>query len=419
MPLPSAGLPRRYGRRRLAGARIATLALGLALLAGPVAARTASIVIDAGSGAVLAASEPTQRWYPASLTKLMTLYLVFQAIEGKRLQLADRLTVSAHAAAQPATGLGLAAGEKISIKDAILAVITQSANDAAVALAEAAAGSETAFVAAMNSQAGKLGMAQTRFANASGLPDPGEATSARDMAMLARALQHDFPQHYHFFAARQVEFHRTSLPTINAILGAYRGADGLKTGFTCDSGYNLVASAMRDERRLIAVVLGAPNRANRTAAMVQLLDRGFATPASATLAATLLPPSGDPPPPHQLGPGECEVGTGPVARGILPGRGAPPSVLTSLPGWGLVLGAYPGQQRARAVVARAKATLGSSTRSGTPLAIARKGTRLYSALLVGLNERQAGAACLLLRSRGAFCLKLTPAALNNPDAVWR
>jgi D-alanyl-D-alanine carboxypeptidase len=400
------------------------LAAGIALLllllpAPPATARTASIVIDAGSGAVLAASEPTQRWYPASLAKLMTLYLVFQAIETKRLDLGDRLTVSAHAAAQPATGLGLETGEKITVEDAILAVITQSANDAAVVLAEAAAGGEVNFVAAMNREAARLGLAQTRFANASGLPDPEEHTSARDMALLALALQHDFPQHYHFFAARQIEYRRTSLPTINPILGAYKGADGLKTGFTCDSGYNLVASAARDGRRVIAVLLGATDRASRTGAMIQLLDRGFATPASPSspLAAALAPPAGDPAAPRQLGPGACEVGSGPVARVVLPGHGV--ASLGSLPGWGLVLGAYPGEARARQVVARAKATLGSSTVAGIPVAVARRGTLLYTALMVGLNERQAGAACLLLRSRGAFCLKLTPAALNNPDAVWR
>ena len=392
---------------------IIALLLGLGA-PGPAAARTTSIVIDAETGAVLAASEPTQRWYPASLTKLMTLYLTFQAIEGKRLQLGDPLTVSTHAAAQPATGLGL---EKITVENAILAVITQSANDAAVVLAEAASGSEASFVTLMNREAGRLGLAQTRFANASGLPDPGEATSARDMALLARALLHDFPQHYHFFAARGIEYRRTSLPTINPILGAYPGADGLKTGFTCDSGYNLTASAVHDGRRLIAVLLGASDRASRTAAMVRLLDRGFAAPAppSSALASALPPADGDPPAPHQLGPGACEVGSGPVARVTLPGRGA----VTTLPGWGLVLGAYPGEPRARQMVARAKATLGSSTRSGIALAVPRRGTSLYSALLVGLNERQAGAACLLLRSRGAFCLKLTPGALNNPDAVWR
>jgi D-alanyl-D-alanine carboxypeptidase len=383
--------------------------LVLAALSGPAAARTASVVVDAASGAVLAASEPTQRWYPASLTKLMTLYLVFAAIEARRLQLADRLTVSAHAAAQPPTGLGLEAGERISVQNAILAVITQSANDAAVALAEATAGSEAAFVDKMNREAQRLALAQTRFANASGLPDPQEASSARDIALLSLALLRDFPQHYHFFAARQIEYRRTSLPTINGILGTYRGADGLKTGFTCDSGYNLVASAVRDGRRLVGVLLGASDRASRSAAMAQLLDRGFATPtpASAPRLAALPPPPGDPPPPRQLGPDACEAGT------------TAPAVRAALPGWGLVLGAYPGETRARQVVGRAKATLGSSTQSGIALAIPRKGTRLYSALLVGLTERQAGAACLLLRSRGAFCLKLTPAALNNPDAVWR
>jgi D-alanyl-D-alanine carboxypeptidase len=401
---------------RLGGGLVLALLVGLGVPAA-AATRTASIVIDADSGAVLASSAPTQRWYPASLTKLMTLYLTFQAIEGKRLQLGDPLTVSTHAAAQPATALGLEAGEKISVENAILAVITQSANDAAVVLAEAASGSEDSFVGAMNREAGRLGLAQTHFTNASGLPDPGEATSARDMALLARALIHDFPQHYHFFAARGIEYRRTSLPTINPILGAYRGADGLKTGFTCDSGYNLTASAVHDGRRVIAVLLGANDRASRTAAMVRLLDQGFAAPASppGAVASALPPADGDPPAPHQLGPGACEVGSGPVARVTLPGRGS----VTSLPGWGLVLGAYPGEPRARQVVARAKATLGSSTRSGIALAIPRRGTTLYSALLVGLNERQAGAACLLLRSRGAFCLKLTPGALNNPDAVWR
>jgi len=145
------------------------LLLALCTPAGAAAPPTASIVIDAETGAVLAASEPTHRWFPASLTKLMTLYLIFQAIEGKRLQLGDPLTVSTHAAAQPATGLGLEAGEKISVENAILAVITQSANDAAVVLAEAASGSEASFVAAMNRESQRLGLAQTHFANASGL----------------------------------------------------------------------------------------------------------------------------------------------------------------------------------------------------------------------------------------------------------
>jgi D-alanyl-D-alanine carboxypeptidase len=384
-----------------------------ALFAGPAArceaARPASLAVDAASGAVLVAEAATRRWYPASLTKLMTLYLTFGAIEAGRLGLGERLAVSAHAAAQPATALGLRAGETITVESAILAVITQSANDASMVLAERVGGSESAFVAAMNRQAQALGLTQTLFGNPTGLPNPMQTTSARDMAMLALALLHDFPQHYHFFAARQVQFRRTSLPTINGILVSYRGADGLKTGFTCDSGYNLVASAVRDGRRVIAVVLGAGDRNSRRALIAGLLDRGFAVPPGGPhlAVAALQPASGDPPPPHQLGPRSCEASpTGMAAK-------------VPLPGWGLVLGAYPGEAEARRVLAAAKVRLNSPGRAAVPVALPRQGSRQWSALLVGLDERQAGAACLLLRARGAYCLKLTPDALNNPEAVWR
>jgi D-alanyl-D-alanine carboxypeptidase len=392
----------------------------LALPCGPAAraepAQPASLAVDAASGAVLVAQEATQRWYPASLTKLMTLYLTFGAIEAGRLRLDERLTVSAHAAAQPLTALGLRTGETITVESAILAVITQSANDAAMLLAERVGGSEAAFVAAMNRQAQALGLKQTLFGNPTGLPNPIQTTSARDMAMLALALLHDFPEHYHFFAARQVQFRRTSLPTINGILVSYRGADGLKTGFTCDSGYNLVASAVRGGRRVIGVVLGAGNLGSRRALMASLLDRGFAVPAGGPhpQLAALQPPPGDPPPPHQLGPRSCEASpTAAVARA---GKAA---VTVPLTGWGLVLGSYPDEAAARRVLADAKASLNSPGRAAVPVAMPRQGSKQWSALLVGLDERQAGAACLLLRARRATCLRLTPAALNSPEAVWR
>ncbi|MFO1062061.1 MAG: D-alanyl-D-alanine carboxypeptidase family protein [Dongiaceae bacterium] len=390
------------------------LAAALAvLLAGPArrceAAQPASLAVDAASGAVLVAEAATQRWYPASLTKLMTLYLTFAAIEAGRLRLDERLTVSAHAAAQPPTALGLRAGETIAVESAILAVITQSANDAAMLLAERVGGGEAAFVGAMNRQAQALGLKQTLFGNPTGLPNPMQTTSARDMALLALALLHDFPQHYHFFAARQVQFRRTSLPTINGILVSYRGADGLKTGFTCDSGYNLVASATRDGRRVIGVLLGATDRNSRRALMAGLLDRGFAVPPGGPhrQLAALEPLPGDPPPPHQLGARSCEASPASMAPKV------------TLSGWGLVLGAYQNETEARRVLAQARASLNSAGRAAQPVALPRQGSRQWSALLVGLDERQAGAACLLLRARGAYCLKLTPDALNNPEAVWR
>src|SRR5215813_12257700 len=214
----------------------------------------AALVIDANTGDVLSALEANHRWYPASLTKMMTVYLAFREIEANRLTLAETLTASQHAAAQTGTRLGLNAGETVTAEQAILATILQSANDAAVVLAERMAGSEEAFAAEMTSMAKSLGMTRTVFRNATGLSNPEQVTTARDMAVLAQALLRDFPQHYHFFSTRSFAYGKRSYPSINGILSRYPGVDGIKTGFTCRSGYNLVASAQHDGRRLIGVV---------------------------------------------------------------------------------------------------------------------------------------------------------------------
>lgn len=233
------------------------LALCVFMWAISLDTRAASILVDARTGVVLASNEPMLRWPPASLTKLLTLYLTFSAIEAGSLKLEQVLTVSAHAAGQLGSRLGLVAGDRITLQDDVLGVITQSGNDAAMVLAEAVSGSEVAFVAAMNERAQALGLEQSYFVNPTGLPDTRQTTSARDMALLAQALWHDFPQQYHFFGARQMHFGRHDLPTVNGFLISYRGADGLKTGTTCDAGHNLVASAERNGLRLIGVVLGA------------------------------------------------------------------------------------------------------------------------------------------------------------------
>ena len=217
----------------------------------PLQACATSIVVDARTGVVLASSEPTLPWPPASLTKLLTLYLTFATIEDGLLDLDQELEVSAHAAGQRGSRLGLAAGDEITVREAILAVITRSGNDAAMVLAQAVSGTEAAFVTAMNERARALGLVQSYFVNPTGLPDPRQTTSARDMALLAQALWHDYPQHYHFFATRRIRFGRYDLPTINGFLTSYRGADGLKTGTTCDAGYNLVASAWSSEPAIL------------------------------------------------------------------------------------------------------------------------------------------------------------------------
>ena len=389
---------------------IATLALLAALLARPARAEvTPSVVVDVGSGYVIAAEAAERPWFPASLAKLMTLYLAFEAVEAGQLGLDETLTASAHAAAQPDTSLRLASGDTLTVEEAIEATATHSANDAAVVLAERLAGSEYAFAQRMTATAAALGLRGTQFRNASGLPHPEQVTTARDMALLALALLRDFPRHYHYFAGRGFAFHGRAVSATNGLLDAYEGADGLKTGFTCDSGYNLVASAMRDGRRLVAVLLGASSSQARNGAVAKLLDAGFAAPLGE--APKLSDPADGPgaaeAPPHVLPAAECAAGAG-VAGG-------------RLPGWGLVFGAFPKRAEALAAVEAARHALRPVTRAGRPVALMRQreGAKLYSALLVGLRQDDAGKACKQLWSLNEYCLVLNPEVLNNPQSMWR
>ena len=386
---------------------------------GHAASPAAALVVDANTGDVLEAIEPNHRWYPASLTKIMTVYLAFREIEAKRLAVGEVLTASEAAAAQSGSRLGLAAGDTLTAEQAILATILQSANDAAVVLAERIAGSEQAFAASMTTTAASLGMTRTVFRNATGLPNPEQVTTARDMAILARALLMDFPQHYHFFSARSFTFGNRSYPTINGILSYYPGADGIKTGFTCGSGYNLVASALRDGRRLIGVVLGARTSSERASAMAALLDFGFGPKSVADrpqkiLANVATPPAvadADPLPLQQLPERQCAIGV----------AAAPAGKAGGLPGWGVILGAYFSRGEANAVLGKAGAYLRKIAPGGQPTLMPRRwgGVRSFAALLVGLHEEEAAQACNQLRGRGMYCQTLNPMALNNRNAVWR
>ncbi|MFC6673047.1 D-alanyl-D-alanine carboxypeptidase family protein [Marinobacterium aestuariivivens] len=262
---------------RFAGSAVLVLTLLFASAVATAADELSPrLLLDAGSGRVLQQQATGRLWYPASLTKLMTLYLAFEALADGRLSLDQSLPVSQRAAAQPAVKLGLRAGASLSVEQAIQALATISSNDVAVVLAEALAGSEAAFADQMTQRAASFGMLDTRFRNASGLPDPGQVTTARDMAILAQRLYRDFPQRMALFSARSFAFNGHRHGSHNPLLGGYPGADGLKTGFTCDSGYNMVATATRDDRRLVAVVLGAASRASRDRQVRALLDSGFA-----------------------------------------------------------------------------------------------------------------------------------------------
>jgi D-alanyl-D-alanine carboxypeptidase len=388
---------------------------------GSAAADYAAIVVDADNGTVLESVAATARWYPASLTKVMTVYLAFQEIEAGRLKLDEELTVSAHAAAQPATELGLGAGQKITVKDTILAIILQSANDAAVTMAERIGGSEEAFAARMTAQAKELGMSRTVFRNASGLPDPQQVTTARDMAVLAKALMETYPQYYHFFSTTSFTFGGQTFGTINGILSRYAGADGIKTGFTCGSGYNLVASATRNGRRLIGVLLGSHTNFERHSEMGRLLDVGFATDLQALDSKVMLAELGtsdgeaDPGPPTQLSATQCAYGVSATSTEAgLTGSGLGG-------GWALIFGASASKAQAQQMLSQARKQLKPVLTGGRAVILPKQweGTRRYSALLAGLSKEQAGKACKHLWSVGAYCLALSPQVLKNPQAIWR
>ena len=244
-------------------------------MAAPSMANYSSLIMDATSGRVLHETNADLTRYPASLTKMMTLYVLFEALDNGSVAFDESLPISEHAASQPPSKLGLMPGQSISVENAILALVTKSANDVAVAVAERLGGRESRFAWMMTSKAGEIGMSRTMFANASGLPDPDQVTTARDVAVLALALLHNFPHYYYYFSTDHFYYDGSVHANHNRLLGSYTGLDGIKTGYTHSSGYNLVASAVRDGHRLIGVVLGARSPANRSSIMVSLFDQAF------------------------------------------------------------------------------------------------------------------------------------------------
>jgi D-alanyl-D-alanine carboxypeptidase len=233
----------------------------------------AEIVVDSNSGRVLYAQNENELRHPASITKVMTLYLLFKELDKGRLHLNSRLTVSTHAAAQAPTKLGLRPGQTIDVDNAIKAIVTRSANDMAVAIAEAIGGSEQNFCAMMTREAHSLGMSHTHYADASGLPNDAQITTAADLAILGRAIQERFPRYYHYFSLEEFAYHGQIIRNHNHLLGRIAGVDGIKTGYTRASGFNLLTSVHRDGRAIIAVVMGGASAASRDRAMTALVGR--------------------------------------------------------------------------------------------------------------------------------------------------
>lgn len=386
----------------------------LAALAQPATAAEApaTLVVDAASGAVLAESRGGQPRHPASLTKMMTLYVAFQSLAEGKLAPTGRITVSERAAGQGGSVLGLRAGDTITVSDALRAIVARSANDAAVALAEAVAGSEPAFAERMTAQARRLGMGATSFANATGLTAPGHLSSARDMAVLALALRRDFPQHWELFATRAMTWKKAHLPSVNGFLSNYPGAEGLKTGFTCPAGYNLVAAASHGGRRAVAVVLGASSKDQRAALAAQLMNAAWAAHAIRPLADIA-----------------NNAGTAPDLSRDTCGHGIPGDTASrgaALPqGWALevAFGRDPAEV-GRQLAAMAK-QLRPALGGGVPVVVTRpfNGGLRYRGLLAGLRQDRAIPTCLALRQQDEDrCLVLTPAMVEGAreeELRWR
>lgn len=280
----------------------ATLVAGLALgVTGGVArAGNPAIVVDAASGRVLHQQDATRPWYPASLTKLMTAYTVFKAIKAGRVDLGTPIAISPLAARQAPSKMGYPVGTMVTIDDALKMLIVHSANDIAVALAEGVSGSVPAFAAEMNANSRALGMTQSQWVNPNGLPDPRQITSARDMAVMADAIITQFPQYASLFQIQTIQSGSRIMRTHNALVYRYPGTDGMKTGFICAAGFNVVATATRNGRKLITVIMGAPTPKDRTNQAVALFEANYTNSGGGFFTkaplATQLPPSAYPGP---------------------------------------------------------------------------------------------------------------------------
>lgn len=420
-----------FSGRRLRAAIFTLLGCGGALVAmtdGAAAdSRYAAIVIDAQTGAVLHAENADEPRYPASLTKMMTLYLAFEALDQGKLSLEDRLTVSAAANSMSPTKLGLPVGASLKVEHAILGLVTKSANDAAVVLAEAMGGSEARFAEIMTRKARALGMSSTTFQNASGLPDGGQVTTARDMARLGLALVRDHPKYYHYFSRRDFAYGGRKLPNHNRLMSRYEGMDGIKTGYIGASGFNLVGSAVRDGKRLVATVMGGRSPLLRDNRMAELLDDSFEKvgvgrrpSAGAGLVADARPPRGaasaaaasaDKP---TRKPERTTTTTARDRRDDI-GRMAAAAVRTaprpaSAAAWGVQVGAFNSQKASQQALTAAEKKAGrhlASARAVVSPLKTSKGT-VYRARFVGLDEQGARSACAALAKAGRQCAPVAP-----------
>lgn len=411
------------------GLVVAALLLGT----GAAQAKYASIVVEAESGRVLHAVNADVRNYPASLTKMMTLYLLFEAFENGSARMETPFTVSTRAAGMPPSKLGLRAGSRLTAREAMLALITKSANDAAVVIAEGLGSTEVKFARLMTDKARALGMRSTTFRNASGLPNTGQLSSARDMAVLGQRLIRDFPQYYGYFSTTEFAFNGVTHRNHNRLLGAYRGTDGIKTGYIRASGFNLVASVERDGHRLIGVVFGGQSSGSRDKHMMSLLDKGFSRVGTLLADRAPIRQLPDEMPEETLAQGDADLPddgttdaedevavaapTRPVLRAAPPPVAAAPTrpvrsaILATGDGeWAIQVGAFSREANARRAAEEAISLVGRNL-SGAILDIDRlkgqSGT-LFRSRLGGLSADAARESCKVLKARKRDCITIAP-----------
>ena len=440
---------------------LALIGMALVLGSAPAAAnpKYAGIVVDAKTGKTLYAHDADELRYPASLTKMMTLYLTFEALERGSIKLNTRIKFSANAAKEPPTKLGVGAGRSVTVEQVILGLVTKSANDASTAIAEHLGGSESKFAAMMTAKARSLGMSRTTFRNAHGLPNSQQVSTARDMATLGIALREHFPRQYKYFSTRSFTFGKSRFGNHNRLLGTVRGVDGIKTGYTRASGFNLVSSVIDRDRSIVAVVMGGRTGASRNEQMKDLIARylpkastrgrgnliargATASTVAVAVASLELPKVGPVPsqrhetnqrlamayaaPTPEPVVGRAALVNSLIAQKVAIPTPAPAVVppmpvetaaneavdpvttasTTSMSGWVIQIGAMPDRNAAVELLARAQDAGGSALSGAEPftMAFAKNDEQLYRARFGGFDGQSAATrACKTLKKKGYAC----------------
>jgi D-alanyl-D-alanine carboxypeptidase len=367
-------------------------------IAGP------TLLFDAQTGEVLAQERAGETWYPASVTKLMTAYIVFQKLRAGTMRLDQDIYVSARASAQEPSKIGVPSGKTVTVDFALQALLVHSANDMAYVLAEAASGSVERFAAEMNAVAKNLGLSATHYENPNGLFNPRQVTSARDMGVLAAVMINEFPQHAHYYEQDNVAVGKRRLPNRNSLIRIMPDADGMKTGFVCNSGYNLVASATRNGRKLVAVIMGARSGGNRAAKAQQMLEQGFATPpnpSASKVGEILNLPQG------AIVPADM---TTTVCK-----RKAPVALAdgSDLAGWAVSFGTYDTMQKAdMALRGRVLSPVGIDA-NGYAGIVKLPNKAGFAAMLWGLSQPESLTLCAGYRTDNAHCDVMPPALVDQ------